>query len=61
MFHFLLIGFLGGLVDERLVDVRDHTTAGDGSLDEGVELLVTTDGELQVAGSDALHLLLSAE
>ena len=28
----------------------DHTTTGDGRLDEGVELLVTTDGELKVAG-----------
>lgn len=54
-----LIGLLGGLVDEGLVNVRDHTTSGDGSLDEGVKLLVTTDGELKVAGSDTLHLLLS--
>ena len=45
-----LIGLLGGLVDEGLVDVGDHTTAGDGRPDEGVELLVTTDGELKVAG-----------
>ena len=51
-----LIGLLGGLVDEGLVDVGDHTTAGDGRLDEGVELLVTTDGELKVAGGDALDL-----
>lgn len=36
------------------MDVRDHTTTGDGGLDEGVELLVTTDSELQVAGSDTL-------
>lgn len=35
----------------------DHTAAGDGRLDEGVELLVTTDGELKVAGGDALDLL----
>ena len=28
----------------------------DGGLDEGVELLVTTDGELQVTRCDALHL-----
>jgi hypothetical protein len=25
-------------------------------LDEGVQLLITTDGELQMAGRDALHL-----
>ena len=54
-----LVGLLGGLVDEGLVDVGDHTTTGDGRLDEGVELLVTTDGELKVAGGDALHLLRS--
>ena len=38
------------------MDVRDDTTAGDGGLDEGIEFLVTTDGELQVARSDALDL-----
>lgn len=47
---------LGGLVDERLVDVGDDTAAGDGGLDEGVELLVAADGELQVARRDTLHL-----
>jgi hypothetical protein len=38
------------------VDVGDHTTAGDGRLDQGVELLVTADGELEVAGGNALDL-----
>jgi hypothetical protein len=38
------------------VDVGDHTTTGDGGLDEGVKLLVTTDSELQMAGSYALDL-----
>jgi len=52
----LLPAGLGGLVDEGLVDVRDDTTPGDGGLDEGVELLVTADRELEVAGRDALHL-----
>ena len=52
-FHRLI---LLGLVDEGLVDVRDHTTTGDGGLDEGVELLVTTDSELKVTWSDTLHL-----
>ena len=51
-----LVALLGGLVDEGLVDVGDDTTARDGGLDEGVELLVTTDGELKVAGGDALDL-----
>ena len=38
------------------MDVGDHTTTGDGRLDQGVELLVTADGELEVAGRDALDL-----
>jgi len=46
----------GCLGDERLVDVRDDTTTSDGGLDECVELLVTTNGEQQVPGSDTLHL-----
>lgn len=33
-----------------LVDVGDHTAARDGGLDEGVQLLVTTDGELLAVG-----------
>lgn len=32
------------------------TTEGDGGADQGVELLVTTDGKLQVAGRDTLDL-----
>jgi len=50
-----LLGLLA-LADKRLVDVGDDTTAGNGGLDESVELLVTTDGELQVAGGDTLDL-----
>ena len=49
----LILGRL--LLEEGLVDVRDDATARDRRLDEGVELLVTTDGELEVAGRDALH------
>ena len=45
---------LGGLVDERLVDVRNDTTTCDSGLDEGIKLLVTTDSELEIAGSDTL-------
>ena len=40
----------------HLVDVRDHTAARDGGLDQRVQLLITADGELKVARSDALHL-----
>jgi hypothetical protein len=46
---------LGALVDEGLVDVRDDAATSDGGLDEGVELLVATDGELKMARRDALH------
>jgi len=38
------------------VDVRDDAAAGDGGLDERVQLLVTSDGQLQVARGDSLHL-----
>jgi hypothetical protein len=38
------------------VDVGDDAAARDGGLDERVELLVTADGELQVARGDALDL-----
>jgi len=47
---------LGGLGDEGLVDVGDDTSSGDGGLDQGVELLVTADGELKVARGDTLDL-----
>lgn len=51
----VLLLALAGL-DEGLVDVRDDTTTSDGGLDECVQLLVTTDGQLQVTRRDALHL-----
>ncbi len=38
------------------MDVRNDSTTGNGSLDECVQLLVTTDGQLQMAGGDTLHL-----
>lgn len=38
------------------MDVRDDTTAGNGSLDESVKLLVTSDCELEVSRCDSLHL-----
>ncbi len=44
------------LHDQSLVDVRDHTAASDGRFDEGVQLFVAADCQLQVAGSDALDL-----
>merc|ERR1719345_60700 len=48
----LILGRL--LLEERLVDVRDHAAARDGGLDQRVELLVATDGELQVTRRDTL-------
>ena len=47
---------LGLFVDERLVDVGNDTTTGDGGLDESIQLFVTTNGELQMAGGDTFHL-----
>lgn len=38
------------------MDVRNNTTAGDGRLDQRVQLFVTSDGQLQVTGCDTLHL-----
>ena len=38
------------------MDVRDHTTTSNGSLDQSVKLLVTADSKLQVTGSYSLHL-----
>ena len=38
------------------MDMRDDSASGDGRLDERVQLLVTTDGELQMARRDTLHL-----
>jgi len=48
---------LAGFLDEGLVNVRDDTSACDGSLDERVELLVTTNGKLEMPGRDALDLV----
>ena len=38
------------------MDVWDDTTTSDGSLDESVELFVTSDSELEMSWSDSLHL-----
>jgi|LauGreDrversion4_2_1035121.scaffolds.fasta_scaffold376394_1 hypothetical protein len=38
------------------MNVRDHTTASNGGLDESVELLIASDCELEVSGCDSLHL-----
>ena len=38
------------------MDVGDDTTAGNGSLDEGIKLFISSDSELEVARCDSLHL-----
>jgi len=51
-----VLSLLGSLHDEGLVDVGDDSSSGDSCLDQGVELLVSSDGELQMSGRDSLHL-----
>lgn len=38
------------------MDVRDNTAAGDCSLDQRVQLLVTTNGQVEMARRHTLHL-----
>ena len=38
------------------MDVRDDSTSSDGGLDQGVQLLVSPDRQLEMPGSDPLHL-----
>lgn len=45
----------GQHVRTRLVDVWQHTTTGDSSTNKRVKLLVATNRQLQVTGSDTLH------
>ena len=52
-----LLGFLG---QEDGLDVRQHTTLGDGDTgQELVQLLVVTDGQLEVTGDDSGLLVVS--
>jgi len=52
----LCLLLLFDLEKKGAVDVWQNTTVGDGRADEGVKLLVTSDGELEMSGSNALHL-----
>jgi hypothetical protein len=52
----LVLLLLLHLQQQGAVDVRQDTTEGDRRADEGVELFVAADGELQVAGGDTLDL-----
>ena len=51
---------LASLHHQGFVDVGDYTATSDGSLDKGVQFLITTDCELQVTRSDALDLQILA-
>ena len=44
------------LQQQRAVDAGQDTTEGDGGADEGVQLFITTDGQLQVTRGDTLDL-----
>ena len=50
------LALLGLLREEVLVDVGDHTTTGDGGVNELIKLLITTNGKLQVARRDTLEV-----
>lgn len=55
-FQGLSLLLLLDLEQERAVDVRQHTSKGDGGADEGIELFVAADGQLEMARRDALDL-----
>lgn len=44
------------LSNEGFVDVGNDTSSSNCCLDKGIQLFVTSDGQLQVTGSDTLHL-----
>lgn len=48
------------LADQALMDVGDDTTSCDSSLNQAIELLVTSNCQLQVARGDSLHLQILA-
>jgi hypothetical protein len=55
---FLALALLG---EQHRVDVRQNTSLGNGdSSEQTVELLVVTDGQLNVAGDDARALVSTA-
>lgn len=54
--HSLLRCFLLSLLSNQgLVDVGNDTSTSDGGFDQGVQLLITTYGQLQVPRRDPLH------
>ncbi len=44
------------LQEKCSVDVRKNTTKRDGCSDQGVQLFITADGQLEMSGSDTLDL-----
>jgi hypothetical protein len=42
------------------VDVLDHTSASDDTLDEAIQLFISTDSLLKLGRSDTLHLQIPA-
>jgi len=52
----ILLAFLACLLNEGLVDVWDDTTAGNGGLNQAIEFLITTNGELKVSWCDTFDL-----
>lgn len=42
------------LEQQRSVDMRQHTAEGDGGADQGVQLFITANGELEMTRRDAL-------
>lgn len=54
----VVLNFLGlaHLLDQRLVDVRDHTSTSDGSFYQSVQFFITSDGKLKVPWSNSAHL-----
>lgn len=50
----LVLLLLLHLEQQRTVDTWQDTTESDGGADQSIQLLVTTDGQLQVAGRDTL-------
>ena len=49
-------GALSLLSNQGLVDVWDDAASSNGCLDQGVQFLVSTDGQLEMSRGDPLHL-----
>lgn len=56
----IIKSLLGGLVDKRLVDVRDNTATSYCSFDKSVKFFITANSKLQMPGCDTLYLQILA-